>query len=88
MENNTLGYWVWFLIVGGMVGWLAGMITRGQGFGIPVNILIGIVGAILGGWLSRVIGISIGGSVTVFLMAIVGAVILVILTRFFKRLSV
>lgn len=85
MEHNTLGQWVWFLFIGGVIGWLAGLIVRGRGFGIIGDIVIGIVGAMLGGWMAGVIGISTGSSVGAFLLALVGAVVLVGLTRFFVR---
>ena len=77
MENNELGYWVWFLFIGGIIGWLAGLIIRGRGFGIVGDIVIGIVGAMLGGWMARVIGIYPGSSVGAFLVALVGALVLV-----------
>jgi uncharacterized membrane protein YeaQ/YmgE (transglycosylase-associated protein family) len=85
MENNTLGYWVWFLFIGGVIGWLAGLITRGRGFGIIGDILVGIVGAVLGGWMAGVLGLYTGSSIGAFLLALVGAVVLVGLTRFFIR---
>ena len=85
MEHHTIGFWLWFLFIGGIIGWLAGLITRGRGFGIPGDIVIGIVGAMLGGWMANVLGLSIGSSLGVFLMAVVGAVVLVGLTRFVVR---
>ena len=85
MENNTIGYWVWFLFIGGIIGWLAGVITTGRGFGIIGDILVGIVGAMLGGWMARVIGVSTSSSIGAFLMALVGALVLVGLTRFIVR---
>ncbi len=85
MENSNVAYWVWFLFIGGVVGWLAGVIVRGRGFGIIVDIVIGVVGAMLGGWMARAIGLSTGSSAGAFLMALVGAVILVGLTRFVVR---
>ena len=85
MENNNVGYWVWFFFIGGVIGWLAGLITRGRGFGIIGDIVIGIIGAMLGGWMAGVIGLSTGSSVGAFLLALVGAVVLVGLTRFVVR---
>ena len=85
MENNSVGYWLWFLFIGGVIGWLAGLIIRGRGFGIIGDIVIGIVGAMLGGWISRVIGLYPGSSLGSFLIALVGAIVLVGLTRFVKR---
>jgi uncharacterized membrane protein YeaQ/YmgE (transglycosylase-associated protein family) len=85
MEHNTIGYWVWFLFIGAVIGWLAGLIVRGRGFGIIGDIVVGIVGAMLGGWMARVIGISAGSSIGAFLLALVGAVVLVGLTRLVVR---
>ena len=85
MENSNVTYWVWFLFIGGVIGWLAGVIVRGRGFGIIADIVIGIVGAMLGGWMARAIGLSTGSSTAAFLMALVGAVVLVGLTRFVVR---
>jgi uncharacterized membrane protein YeaQ/YmgE (transglycosylase-associated protein family) len=85
MEHNTIGYWVWFLFIGGVIGWLAGLITRGRGFGVIGDIVVGIVGAILGGWTAGVMGLYTSSSVGAFLVALAGAVILVGLTRFVVR---
>ena len=85
IEHHTLRYLVWFLFIGGVVGWIAGLITRGRGYGIPADIIIGIVGAMLGGWMARLIGLSVYSPVGMFLLAIVGAVVLVGLTRFVVR---
>ena len=85
MEHNTLGYWVWFLFIGGVIGWLAGLITRGRGFGLIGDIVIGIVGAMLGGWIAGLLGLYTSSSIGAFLVALAGAVILVGLTRFVVR---
>jgi uncharacterized membrane protein YeaQ/YmgE (transglycosylase-associated protein family) len=68
-----------WLILGGAAGWLAGKLVRGSGNGIIVNVLIGIVGAVIGGWLaSLVLGVSIseGFNIATFAVAVVGAVLL------------
>jgi len=85
MEHTTIGYWVWFLFIGGVIGWLAGIITIGRGFGILGDIAIGIIGAMLGGWMAGVIGLYANSSIAAFLLALVGAVVLVGLTRFVVR---
>ncbi len=41
--------WLWFIIIGAVAGWLAGNIMRGGGFGLLVNIIVGIIGALIGG---------------------------------------
>ena len=57
----------------------------GRGFGIIGDVVIGIIGAMLGGWMAGVIGLSTGSSAGAFLLALVGAVVLVGLTRFVVR---
>jgi len=85
MEHHSVAHWFWFLFVGGVIGWLAGIIVRGRGFGVIGDIIVGIVGAMLGGWMARVFGIYTGSSARVFLVALAGAVVLVGVTRLIKR---
>ena len=85
MEHHTLRHLVYFLFIGGVIGWLAGLITRGRGFGIIGDVAIGIIGAMLGGWSARELGLSVNSSAGEFLLAIIGAVVLVGLTRFVVR---
>jgi len=68
-----------WLILGGAAGWLAGKLVRGSGSGILVNVLVGIVGAVIGGWLaSLVLGVQVmeGFNIATFAVAVVGAVLL------------
>ena len=85
MEHHTLRHLVFYLLIGGLIGWLAGLITRGRGFGILGDIAIGIIGAMLGGWMAGVLGLYATSSIAAFLMALVGSVVLVGLTRFVVR---
>ena len=48
------------LIIGGIAGWLAGLIVRGAGFGLIGNIVIGIIGALLASWLLPQLGVHLG----------------------------
>jgi uncharacterized membrane protein YeaQ/YmgE (transglycosylase-associated protein family) len=66
-----------FLVIGGVAGWLAGLLMKGGGFGIVGNIITGVIGAVLGGWLFGVLGISVGGQwVGPLVTAVVGSVVL------------
>ena len=66
-----------FLVIGGLAGWLAGLILKGGGFGIIGNVIAGVLGAVFGGWLFGVLGISVGGEwVGPLVTATVGAVVL------------
>jgi len=52
-----------FLIIGGVAGWLAGLLVKGFGFGIIGNIIVGIVGAIIAGYVLPMVGLYIGGGI-------------------------
>lgn len=72
MEN--LIYWI---IIGLVAGWLAGQIMRGGGFGLIGNTVIGLVGAVIGGYIFSALDVSVGtGIVNQIITALVGAVIL------------
>ena len=77
---------IYWLVVGLIAGWLAGLVMKGGGYGIIVDILLGIVGGFLGGWLFGRLGIwPAGGMLGSIIVAFVGAVILVGITRVLKR---
>jgi uncharacterized membrane protein YeaQ/YmgE (transglycosylase-associated protein family) len=82
-----MGLLTW-LIVGGIVGWLAGMVIKGRGFGLIGNIAIGAIGALLCGWLAvNVLNIhnAISGfNLTAIIVAFLGAVILLYVARLLK----
>ena len=86
MQHNA-EYWMWFLVMGAIVGWLAGVITRGRGFGIAGDIVVGVVGAGLGGWVANAVGLYASRSIGAFLVALTDAVLLIGLTRFVKRVA-
>ncbi|MCA0235518.1 MAG: GlsB/YeaQ/YmgE family stress response membrane protein [Bacteroidetes bacterium] len=71
---------IYTLIIGALAGWLAGFIRQGYGFGLLGNIVIGILGAFVGSWLFRQLGISIGsGVVNSIITAVIGALVLLFL---------
>jgi uncharacterized membrane protein YeaQ/YmgE (transglycosylase-associated protein family) len=76
-----------FLIVGAVAGWLAGVIVKGHGFGLVGNIVVGIVGAFLAGWLFPMLGLNLGvsGILGSIIFALIGAVVLLVIIGFFKR---
>jgi uncharacterized membrane protein YeaQ/YmgE (transglycosylase-associated protein family) len=74
------------IIVGLIAGWLAGQVMRGGGYGILVDILLGLVGGVIGGWLFGAMGLFAGGGIVgSIIVSFVGAVILVALTRAIRR---
>jgi uncharacterized membrane protein YeaQ/YmgE (transglycosylase-associated protein family) len=80
-----MGILAW-LFVGLVAGWLAGLVMKGGGYGMIVDMILGILGGFLGGWLFGKLGIwPAGGMIGSIIVAFVGAVILVAITRVLKR---
>lgn len=75
-----------WVFVGGAAGWLAGVITKGKGYGCLGNVVVGIVGSVVGGWLFRAIpGIqSTPGLIGSLVTAVIGAVTLILLLRMLR----
>jgi len=79
-------HFIEFIVVGLIAGWLAGKAMKGGGYGVLVDILLGILGGILGGWLFGMAGWQGGGGIIAsIVVAFIGAVILVAITRVLKR---
>jgi uncharacterized membrane protein YeaQ/YmgE (transglycosylase-associated protein family) len=76
---------IWWVVVGLIAGWAAGKIMRGGGYGAVMDIILGIVGAVVGGWLLGAIGIHAGGLIGTIVVAIIGAIFLIWLTRLLKK---
>lgn len=76
---------IWWIIIGAAAGWLAGKLMRGGGFGFLVNLLVGISGAVIGGWVFNLLDISAEGKVGSLVTALVGAILLLWVISKFKR---
>jgi uncharacterized membrane protein YeaQ/YmgE (transglycosylase-associated protein family) len=74
-------YLVWQIVIGILAGFLAGKIMRGRGFGILIDLLLGVVGSILGGFLFGILGLYSTGLVGQLVVATVGAMLLLYLIR-------
>ena len=80
-----------FLVIGGLAGWLASVLVQGGGLGVLGDIIVGIIGAFLGGLIFGVFGFngsSLSTSMTSltlynFLVAVIGAVVLLVIVRLF-----
>lgn len=81
---------IW-LIMGGIIGWIASMIMRTDGQqGIILNVVVGIIGAFIGGWLAGIMGIAGGTindgvSIPSILISLVGAIVLLAIVNLFRR---
>ncbi len=83
MLGHGLIFW---LIIGGIAGWLAGRLMRGGGFGVIGDIVLGVVGGLIGGWCAGALGIHIGGGIIASLLtATAGAVLLIAVVRLIRR---
>ena len=79
-----MGFLAW-IVVGLIAGWLAGQVMRGGGYGVLVDIILGLVGGVVGGWVFGLLGIWPGGGmIGSIVVAFVGAVILVGISRLLK----
>lgn len=68
---------IWFLLIGLIAGWLAGKIMQGSGYGVLGDIVVGIVGAVIGGYLLGWMGIVAFGLLGSIITALFGAIILI-----------
>lgn len=82
-----MGFLTW-LVVGVIVGWLAGIVVKGRGFGLIGNIVIGVIGALIGGWLAGALfNISdpiSGFNLTTIIVAFLGAVLVLFVARLIR----
>ena len=89
LSEQTIGVWfqthgfVSWLLLGLVAGWLAGKIARGRGFGCIEDIVLGLIGSYLGGWIFVKLGIFGGGFLYSLAAATLGAVILVSIAHLF-----
>ena len=83
MRYSILGW----IVIGLLVGWLTSKVTRESGFGLFANLFVGLVGAVIGGWIFEELGISFYGIIGSLAAATAGAVVEVSLARLFSGRS-
>lgn len=72
----SIGSLLVFLLIGGIAGWIAGFVTKGSGFGLTGNVVVGICGALLGGFLFQLLGFGAADFMGRLVMASFGSVVL------------
>jgi len=77
------GLWSW-LLIGMVAGWLSGYAFRGRGFGCVTDIVLGLIGSVIGGWLFNYFGIMSGDFYYSLAAAALGAMLLVGIARLFS----
>ncbi len=78
-------YFLWYIIIGIAAGFIAGKLMRGGGFGLLVNLLVGVVGGVLGGWVFGLLGVVTTGLLGSLITSIVGAVVLLWIVSLFSN---
>jgi uncharacterized membrane protein YeaQ/YmgE (transglycosylase-associated protein family) len=74
--------WIVTLVIGGIVGWLASIVMKTNAqMGIIANVLVGVVGSMLGSWIAGLLGLAPTGGILRFVVAIVGAMLLILVLR-------
>ena len=76
---------IWYIIIGIVAGFLAGKIMRGGGFGLIINLLLGILGAVLGGWVFALFGLAASGLIGSLITSTVGAVLVLWIASLFSK---
>lgn len=81
MFPSLLGW----IVIGIIAGWLTGKLMRGAGYGILMDLILGLIGAVIGGWIFGLLGIFSYGFLGSLAAATVGAIVLVAIARLFTR---
>lgn len=74
-----------FVAIGAAAGWLAGKIMKVVGFGLVGNIIVGIIGSFIGGFMFKGLGITAGGMFGSLIVALVGALVLLYIVKLIKK---
>ncbi len=74
-----------FLLIGLIAGWIADMLVKNSSFGLVGDMVIGVIGAFIGGFIFSALGIEAYGLLGRILMAVVGAVVLLLLLNAFNK---
>jgi uncharacterized membrane protein YeaQ/YmgE (transglycosylase-associated protein family) len=74
-----------WIIIGGIAGWMAGLIVEGYGFGLVGNIVIGIIGAAIASLITPLIGLNIETKLGHVIAATLGAIVLLVLVGALRR---
>jgi len=83
--NLSLPTVLWWLLVGLIAGFLASRVMSGGGYGLIGDIVVGLIGAFLGGWLAGFLGIGSFGLIGTIVVAFIGACILLAILHAFSR---
>lgn len=80
-------YFLWYILIGLVSGYIAAKIMHGSGSGLLVNLFVGIVGGVLGGWLLSLFGFIAVGTLASLITSVVGAIVFLWIVSFFRSSS-
>lgn len=81
-----MSWLLYVIIVGAVIGWLAGLLMKGGGFGLIGNIVVGILGSAIGGAVFNAFGVSDGdGLLGTIIVGVIGAAILMFVIGLFRK---
>ena len=78
------------IVIGVIAGWLTGKLMKGGGYGLVGDLILGLVGSIVGGWLSSIllgVDLTSGFNLTTLVVSVIGAVVVVLIFRLVTRRS-
>ena len=78
-------YWLWYILIGLAAGYVASLIVKGSGSGMLLNLVIGMVGGVLGGWLFSLMGIASTNMLGSLLTSDFGAIVMLLIVGLFTR---
>jgi len=84
LHTGLTMYVILQIVIGIAAGWLAGKIMRGRGFGLLIDLLVGILGSVIGGFVFGLLGLSSTGPIGQLVVATAGAVLLLYIVRHLK----
>jgi len=76
---------IWFLIIGILAGWIASMLMRGRGLGLIGDLIVGVLGAVIGGFILGTVGVEAVSLMGELVSAVIGAIVLLGIVSFFKK---
>ena len=76
---------IWTLVIGLIAGWLAGKVMKGRGYGVLMDILLGVVGGMIGRFVFGMLGLASWNVIGSIIVSFVGALILIWLVRQLKK---
>jgi uncharacterized membrane protein YeaQ/YmgE (transglycosylase-associated protein family) len=76
---------IWAILLGLLAGWIAGQIWKGSGFGLLGNLIVGVIGSVLGRFAAGLIGLAATGLLGELIVAVAGAILFLWLVNYFSK---